>query len=210
MDKTFKTEVTNSFCTSIIIIEDHPLVQEGLVSYFEKTGKWRIIGTASNLENAKKLLSETESDILLIDIQLEDGLGLNLIPWLKANNKKIPVTAVYTAYDDFVHVSAAIAKDVNVYMCKRASVSELEKALFNALSGINYIDDSIQSKLEEIAGTLNMLTKREMEIFAMIKENLTNKQIAERLGISFRTVENILCCIYDKTGVKSRAELRDL
>ncbi|MCL2252077.1 MAG: response regulator transcription factor [Treponema sp.] len=210
MDKTIQKDFKNSVCASIIIVEDHPIVKEGLVSYFEKTGKWRITGTASSLENAKELLSETASDILLLDIQLEDGLGLNIIPWLQANNKKKPITAVYTSYDDFVYVSAAISKGVNVYMCKRRSVSELENALINALSGINYIDDCVQSKLDEVADILSLLSKREMEIFAMIKSGYPNKMIAERLGLSRRTVENILSCIYDKTGVKTRAELRDL
>jgi len=210
LDKTIQKDFKNSVCASIIIVEDHPIVKEGLVSYFEKTGKWRITGTASSLENAKELLSETASDILLLDIQLEDGLGLNIIPWLQANNKKKPITAVYTSYDDFVYVSAAISKGVNVYMCKRRSVSELENALINALSGINYIDDCVQSKLDEVADILSLLSKREMEIFAMIKSGYPNKMIAERLGLSRRTVENILSCIYDKTGVKTRAELRDL
>ena len=199
----------------LFIIEDHPVVQEGLISYFEKSGRWRITGTASGLESAKELLKRASADILLLDIQLEDGLGLNLIPWLKQqpperNDTAPPVFAVYTAYDDFVHVSAALSKDVQVYMCKRRSLRELEQALVNALNGEKYIDDTVQMKLEYIADITGALTKREKEIFSLVKNGLSNKKIAVYLGINVRTVENILSCIYDKTDVHSRAELLEL
>lgn len=199
----------------IFIIEDHPAVQEGLISYFEKSCGWRVTGTASGLENAKEKLTQTAADILLLDIELEDGLGLNLIPWLKqqVSEKKasaLPVIAVYTAYDDFVHVSAALSKDVQVYMCKRRSLSELEQALLKALNGEKYIDDTVQMRLEYITDVTSALTKREKEIFSLVKSGLSNKKIAVYLGINVRTVENILSCIYDKTGVHSRTELLEL
>jgi len=202
---------------SIIIVEDHPAVQEGLVSYFERTGKWRITGTASNLDQAKELLTKNTADILLLDIQLENELGLNLIPWLKQKEKsshaepcKIPIIAVYTAYDDYVHVSAALGKGVQVYMCKRRSLIELEKALENALNSENYIDKSIQTKLEIITGIKETLTRREKEIFSLVKNGIANKQIAEQLGVNIRTVENFLSRIYKKHGVKSRQDLQAL
>lgn len=199
--------------SSIIIIEDHPVVQEGIISHFEKTGKWRITGTASNLENAKELLTANTADIILLDIQLENELGLNIIPWLKqqyGHNDTLPIFAVYSSYNDFVHVSAALSKGVRVYMCKHHKLIDLEKALYDALEGKTYIDDCVQSKLDTVADILSLLTKREKEIFAMVKSSLSNKEIAQRLDISHRTVENILSCIYDKVGVKSRQDLQRL
>jgi len=197
---------------SIVIIEDHPVMQEGLLSYFEKTGKWRVTGTAASLEKSKELLCANTPDVILLDIQLEDEPGLNIIPWLKnqRGHDSLPVIAVYTSYNDFVHASAALGRGVQVYMCKKHSVNDLEKALCGALNGKIYIDESVQSKLDSVAGILNILTKREAEIFAMVKSGCQNRQIAQRLNISHRTVENILCCIYDKTGVHSREKLRDL
>jgi len=95
-------------------------------------------------------------------------------------------------------------------MCKRRSLTELEKALENALNSENYIDNSVQTKLEIITGIKETLTRREKEIFSLVKNRIANKQIAEQLGVNIRTVENFLSRIYEKLGVKSRQDLQAL
>jgi len=200
---------------TIFIIEDHPLVMESLVSYFKDSGNWKILGKALSLAAAKKeiLKLTVKPDVLLLDIQLEDDWGLDIIPWLKKKSfykKKQFLIAVYTAFDDYGHVSAAMKLGVKAYITKTRSKQELEKAIFNALSGIVCIDENAQMKLNAVTNLLSMLTKREMEIFSLVKSGLSNKEIASQLGISFRTVENILSCVYDKTGIDSRKELEKL
>jgi len=211
----------------IIIIEDHPVMRGGLVSYFTGTRRWNVMGAVSNIENAKILLSSpysrhnaansqnqnTDVDLLLIDIQLENEWGLDIIPWLKEKSSagiKTPVTAVYSAFDDFSHVSAAISLGIQGYICKRRGERELENALFKILEGETFIDDCVQAKLDTNANLISLLTKRESEILTLVKSNISNSRIASQLGISQRTVENILSCIYDKTGISSRYELQML
>ncbi|MCL2238298.1 MAG: response regulator, partial [Treponema sp.] len=120
---------------SIIIIEDHPVMRGGLVSYFTGTRRWKVLGAVSNIEDAKTLISSPYSkskakvDLLLIDIQLENGWGLDIIPWLKTQTEKgfqIPVMAVYSSYDDYAHVSAAIGMGVQGYVSKHRTERELE------------------------------------------------------------------------------------
>jgi DNA-binding NarL/FixJ family response regulator len=198
---------------SIVIIEDHPIVRDGLVAYLERTGCFKVSGAASSLDDAKKLLSKEMPNILLLDIQLEDGLGLHIIPWLRNNikqNEKLPIIAVYSTFDDFVHVSAALGLGVMVYVNKRRSAGELEQALLQALEGKKYIDDTVDIKLDIISDIFNLLTKREAQILIMVNSGLSNKQIASELGIKVRTVQNIIYCIYDKTGIRSRQELQKL
>jgi len=204
----------------MLIIEDHPVMREGLACYFSETNRWQVTGKAANLDEAKSLLSDVMPDLLLLDIQLDDGWGIDIIPWLRKQKSagetasgdfnNIPVMAVYSAFDDYAHVSAAIGAGVNVYICKRQNERELEEALVKALNGETFIDVCAQSKLQTVADLCSLLTKREAEILTMVKEGLSNKEIANKLGISYRTVENILCCVYDKTGVKSRIELYKL
>jgi len=191
---------------SIFFIEDHPVVCDGLVTYFNGTGRWHVSGSAFNLIDAKTLLTHASADVLLLDIQLENSWGLDIIPWLKTK----PILAVYSAFDDFIHVNAALGMGVQVYICKRRSAIELEQALLKALDGETCIDDTIQIKLDTVANVINLLTRREAEILTMVKNGLSNKDIAANLGISYRTVENILSCVYDKTGIKSRLELQKL
>jgi DNA-binding NarL/FixJ family response regulator len=204
----------------LVIVEDHPVMREGLASYFTETGRWQVVGTASTLAGAKELLSGVQADVALLDIQLEDGWGLDVIPWLVlqatlaehtrlvAQNR--PVIAVYSSFDDYAHVSAALGMGVRAYVCKRRNEQELENALQKALCGAVYVDEAAQVKLNNETDLARLLTKRETEIFSLVKSGLTNRQIASRLGISHRTVENILCCVYDKTGIKTRLELQKM
>ena len=194
----------------IIIIGDHPIMLEGLAAFFVKTGRWNVKGTAASLEEAKKLLAVTHADIVLIDIQLEDGWGLDIIPWYekeKPNDAK-PVMAVYSSYDDCAHVRTAVSLGVQAYITKRRSDKELENALLKALAGEKYIDEAAHYNLAGSNSKLILLTKREMEMLTLAKQKKSNKEIAAELGISYRTVENTLSCVYDKTGVNSRYELQ--
>jgi len=193
----------------LLIIEDHPIMREGIASYFEKTGRWQISGKASSIDEAKKIFLSEKIDVALIDIQLDDGWGTDIIPWLKEINQT-PTLAVYSAFDDYSHVSAALGMGVQVYISKRRDEKELEDALLDALNGKTVIDEMVQTKLKTVAELCSVLTKREREILTMVKSDVTNREIAEKLGINLRTVENILSCVYDKTGVRSRAELQKL
>ena len=209
---------------NIIIIEDHPVMRQGLAVWFTQTGRWYVEGTASTLAEAKDVLSQITADVLLLDIQLEDGWGLDIIPWLVKQDclvnqdnlaasgakPEIPLTAVYSAFDDYAHVSAAMSLGVRAYITKRRSETELEAALLQALSGTIYIDEVAQTKLGNVTNLLSLLTRREAEILSLVKSGLSNKQIAARLNISRRTVENILSCVYDKTGIRSRIKLEKL
>ena len=204
----------------IIIIEDHPVMREGLAAWFAKTGRWQVEGTASTLAEAKELLTAINADIILLDIQLEDGWDLDIIPWLEKQtgpSEKVqpvqhpgPVMAVYSVFDDYAHVSAALGLGVRAYVCKRRTEQELEEALQTALSGGLCIDDSARKRLLNVTDLISLLTKREAEILTLVKSGLPNKEIAARLGLSRRTVENILSCVYDKTGIRSRRELERL
>jgi RNA polymerase sigma factor (sigma-70 family) len=189
-------------------------MRKGLADYFEGTGRWRVLGSASNIEEAKPFLSAPASDgtpvdILLLDIQLETGWGLDIIPWLRRQNRKqFPYIVIYSAYNDYAHVSAAFSMGIKGYVSKNRSEEELETALETVLQGDLYTDKTVERELAAVTDALSLLTKREGEILTLVKAGLSNKRIAEQLGISRRTVENILSCVYDKTGISSRMELR--
>ena len=206
--------------TSIIIIEDHPIVRNGLSVFLSATGRWKIMGTAASIAEARELLTAVQADIVLLDIQLEDGWGLDIIPWLVTQSERVlaetqktcslPLFAVYSAFDDYAHVRAALSMGVKAYVTKRRGEQELEDALLQALDGTPYIDAAAQQNLQTITDLCSLLTKRETEILNLVKHGLSNKEISSQLGISRRTVENILSCVYDKTGICSRLELERL
>jgi NarL family two-component system response regulator LiaR len=199
------------FMPGVVIIEDHPLMRNGLAAYFAGTGRWRVLGSAQDAESARPLLSAPEAmpDILIVDIQLGNGWGLDIIPWLRKRGA-VPPVVVYSAFTGYAHVNTAFGMGVRGYVSKNRSGAELEAALEAVLRGEIYTDAEVERELAAVDDTLALLTKREGEILTLVRTGLSNKTIAERLGIKCRTVENILSCIYDKTGIHSRLELQKL
>jgi len=132
------------------------------------------------------------------------------VPHFSAALHAMPLMAVYSAFEDYAHVSAALSLGVKAYITKRRSEQELEAALLKALDGSIIIDEAARIKLDNAVNVISLLTKREAELLNLVKKGLSNIQIANQLGISRRTVENILSCVYDKTDIKSRLELERL
>jgi len=188
-------------------------MRDALADSLSGTGRWRITGKASSLASAKELLTRPgiRPDIMLLDIRLEDGWGLDIIPWYaKQKGGRVPHVAVYSAFDDYAHVSAALSLGVRAYVHKRRNERELESVLLKVLNGEFHIDEIVQARHQLVTDIFSLLTKREAEILSLVKDGLSNKQIAAALGRSHRTVENIISCIYDKTGIRSRVELERL
>jgi two-component system NarL family response regulator len=196
---------------TIFIMEDHPIVSESLASFFDETGRWNVLGTSSTLAEAKqKIPPLINIDVLLMDILLPDGWGLDIVPWLKNLNKKVPLLAVFTAFDDYSYVSTALNLGVTVYLTKLRNKEILENAIINAFDGIVCIDEDAQRKINKIASLTDMLTKRETEILINVKKGLSNEEIAANLSINVRTVSNIISCILDKTGIENRRKLEKI
>ncbi|MCL2245479.1 MAG: response regulator transcription factor [Treponema sp.] len=193
---------------TIFIMEDHPIVSESLASFFNDTGRWNVLGTSSTLSGAKEIIPQLKDiDVLIMDILLPDGWGLDIIPWLKNQNYKLPLLSVYTAFDDYSYVSTALSLGVMVYLAKLRNKEKLENAIISAFDGIVCIDEDAQRKINKITSLTDMLTNRESEILINVKKGLTNEEIAVNLGINPRTVANIISCILDKTGIKNRRML---
>jgi DNA-binding NarL/FixJ family response regulator len=204
---------------SIVILEDHPVMRKGLAAWFAGTGRWQVLGIAADLAEARELFSEIAAlpDIMLLDIRLnspdgaaEDAAGFDIIPWLRDRFGKTPPVVVYTQFDDYAHVNAAMGFGVLGYVCKYRSEEELETVLRAALRGEASIDKAVEPVLKNAAETQKVLTRREAEILAHIRDGRSNKRIAAALGISLRTVENFLSRIYCKTGIVSRSDLQKL
>jgi NarL family two-component system response regulator LiaR len=194
---------------SIVIIEDHPVMRKGLAAYFAGTGRWQVLGVAANLEDARQQLSSNSAlDIVLLDLQLGKEWGLDIIRWLDTRSApKHPAVAVYSAFDDYTNITTAYSMGARGYICKDRSEAELETALFAILATGTFIDETLRDELADVTGKLDCFTKRETEILMLVKKSVSNKRIAETLGLNHRTVDNILSCIYDKTGAKSRLDL---
>jgi NarL family two-component system response regulator LiaR len=195
---------------SIFIIEDEPVIRKALAGYFAGTGCWLVYGSASSLKAAQTLLAGAAKpvDVVLPDIKLETEWGLDIIPWLKSQNAgaPVPAVAVYTSFSDLAHVNAALSLGVRGYIIKKRDEAELEAALEAMLKEGEWVDGEAERPSAPPGSRLNILTKRESEVLSLIKAGLANREIAARLGITTKTVQNIASCVKEKLYITSFRE----
>jgi DNA-binding NarL/FixJ family response regulator len=216
--KNKKTDDKTKDKKSIVIVEDHPVMRKSLASWFAETGRWKVLGAAANLGEAAALFRPLSAepaggaaDIVVLDIQLDGAWGLELIPRLKERlGEAAPPCVVYSAFDDWAHVGAALNAGARGYVSKKSDEAELERALRAVLAGEEYVEKSLMEHLGRITGMVERLTRRETEVWNLAREGLSSRRIGACLGISPRTVDNILSIIYDKTGIRNRRELMKL
>ena len=121
-----------------------------------------------------------------------------------------PPVLVYSAYNDYAHINAALRSGVRSYICKSQRVEDLLEAMNDVASGKTAFPSSLIQHLTEVSSLTLSLTRREREVFTMVQRGFSNKEIADRMGVAVRTIENNLSILYDKTGVKNRRELEKL
>jgi DNA-binding NarL/FixJ family response regulator len=196
---------------TLALIDDHAMMRRGLGSYFTQTGRWQVLGEAASLEEAavlfKHLAPGSLPEVVLLDIDLNGAWGLDLIPQLREWYGKKPPVIIYSVYNDYGHVKAAIRSEASGYVCKSQSEKELEAAMVTVIQGgISYAEHLIV-ELDAVSDILYCLTKRERQIFELVQRFYSNRRIAAELNVSLRTIQNNLSNIYDKTGISSREEL---
>jgi NarL family two-component system response regulator LiaR len=194
------------------LIDDHPLAINGIGAWLSNTGRFTIVGAAGNLAEAEALLKKLNPlpDIIILDVSLGTEDGLNFIPMLKeiAAERKVlhaPKVLVCSMYEDPFLIHRTMVAGADAYVAKSEELSEIINAIDAILARETYLNAKYPRLTEE--NPWKKLTSRENEIAFLVKQSFSNKQIAKKLGINERTVENHLSRIYDKTGIDSRAEL---
>jgi NarL family two-component system response regulator LiaR len=200
--------------TTIVLIDDHPLATNGIGAWLNGTGRFTVSGAAKNLAEAARLMEKLEKppEIIILDISLGAEDGLDFIPALKKicakRNVPMPGILVCSMYEDPFLVQRSINEGARAYVSKSAEPEEILTAIDTMLKGGVYVNPKYKKRLTEHKWSI--LTRRENEIVTFVRQNMNNKQIAKRLHITIRTVENHLSRIYIKTSTASRAELQEL
>jgi DNA-binding NarL/FixJ family response regulator len=205
--------MTSETVHSIVLIDDHPLAVNGIGAWLTSTGRFTIAGYAGTLAEAEHLLETFNPlpDIIILDVSLGTDDGLKFIPTLKeiAAKKNIPCPKVLVCsmYEDPFLIQRAVDSGADAYVAKSEELSEIISAIDAILAGKTYIHPKYHILSDK--NPWEKLTARENEIASFVKQSFSNKQIAEKLGISERTVENHLSHMYEKIGISSRADLFD-
>jgi DNA-binding NarL/FixJ family response regulator len=195
----------------IVIADDHEVVRAGLKSMLAGTDI-KIVAEASSGEQAIKLALKHHPDVVLLDIRMPDGDGLNALGRIKLERPEMPVMILST-YDNPTYVARAVALGANGYFLKGAPKAKLIEGIRTAASGQN---TWTREELRRVTGALATprltadvevpLTQRESEVLRQLALGLTNKEIAHTLHISYETVKEHVQHILRKIGVSDRTQ----
>jgi len=197
----------------VLLIDDHPMLNAGVVSILEQTGIFNVCGQAQSLKEAISYIEKAKTlpSLVILDMLLGEDNGLDFLPILenfcKNKNVQKPPVLVCSALGDAFKIQTSLKLGAAGFLSKTGGKDELLKAIDTILSGKVYISDKVDIKLKENSSVYTKFSKREITVIYLIKLNKSNKQIADALSISLRTVENYISKIYFKTGFSSREEI---
>lgn len=196
----------------VMIADDHSLIREGLKQLLEFDGSIEIVGEASNGEECLVKLNECNPEVLLLDINMPEKNGIEVLEQMKANDSKIKVL-ILTVHNEMDYLIKAVDIGVDGYILKDSESSELKKAIRAVRDGENYIQPSLipamNSQLlnrDTDQDKITLLTNRELEVLVQVANGMFNKEIATNLNISERTVKNHISNIFKKIDVSDRTQ----
>jgi two-component system, NarL family, nitrate/nitrite response regulator NarL len=175
----------------IIIVDDHPMVLEGMKAMMSQLSFIELMGTAANAFEAMDLLKIKNTDIAIVDINLPDISGIELTAKIKKEFPKVKVLAMST-FKERSYISQMVHNGASGYLVKSASKEEIENAILTAYEGKLYLSLDLNSlQLDKPSlSDIPILSSREKEVLQLIADGLTNPQIAKKLFISLHTVDS--------------------
>jgi DNA-binding NarL/FixJ family response regulator len=200
---------------SILLVDDHPIVLEGLKQLIEQQSDLIVCGELADGRATLQTVDRLRPDLAIIDISLKAVNGLDVIKALKAEHPDLPVLAL-SMHDETLYAERAVRAGANGYVMKQEATKNLLNAVRQLLSGGMYLSDNVTAKLlSRIAVTkagakrsvLEELSDRELEVFQLIGQGAGTRRIAEMLRLSIKTIESHRENIKRKLKLQDAAEL---
>jgi len=210
-----KQDKTNEKKIQVLIVDDHPVVQDRLTTIINHEPDMNVCGEADDAHQALKAATELKPDVVIVDISLKSSDGIELTKSIKAGHPKLSVI-VLSVHDESVYAERALLAGAKAYLMKDAVSENIVTAIRTVLSGEIYVSSTISKKfLHKIAGDKAGMTKtpietlsdREFEIFRLIAEGHKASQIAKNLHLSVKTVETYRGRLKEKLNLDSASEL---
>lgn len=196
----------------VMMSDDHQMVREGIKALLEIDGDIKIVAQANDGMECLRVLEETKPDVLLLDINMPKLDGLSVLETVKRNKPNVRVI-ILTIHNEADYLLNAYEKGADGYVLKDSGCDILKEAIHVVTRGEQYIEPILMPKLRErlenkksLSGKEERLSKREFEILKLVAVGMYNKEIADVLSISEKTVKNHMSSIFRKIKVSDRTQ----
>jgi len=194
----------------VIIVDDHPMVREGIKNSLKEFAGITVPGEAENGSELFKKLQKESFDIILLDLSLSGILSFDILEELKIKNIPTPVL-VFSVYPEKDYALRVLRAGAKGYIHKQSNVAEIAGAIKKVASGKKYMSDTVQELLlsEDKKGILphQQLSDRELEVMLYIYSGMSNKRMGAQLHISEKTISTYRTRLFTKMGFSNDAEL---
>jgi DNA-binding NarL/FixJ family response regulator len=199
----------------IFLVEDHPIFRKGLAEILNSQKNMLVCGEAEDAIQALDGIRETKPDFIIVDVSLKDSSGIELIKDIRLRHPNVLILTL-SMHDETIYAERALRSGAKGYLMKQEAPETVVKAVYHILNGNIYVSDRIATRMfnKLIDGQANsenspvdLLTDRELEVFQLIGHGLGTRQIAQKLHVSVKTIENHRAHIKEKLNLNSAIEL---
>jgi DNA-binding NarL/FixJ family response regulator len=198
----------------ILLVDDHPLVREGLANLILQQPDMEVCGEAASEPEALQLIGSTRPAVAVVDISLENGSGLELIKSIKAMHSGVAVLAL-SMHDESLYAERALRAGARGYLMKREAAKKVIQGIRAVLGGQLFVSEKITAMMAERfvegrtaqSSPVAQLSDRELEVFQLLGRGQTTRQIADHLHVGFKTVQAYCARIKEKLQLANATEL---
>ena len=191
----------------VLIVDDHPIVREGVTAVLDRERDIDVVGAADTVGEGLRLAAKFHPDVILLDLKLPDADAVDGVTSFAGKGRGV---VVFTAHDTDDDVFRAIRGGARGYLLKGSAAAEIARAIRQVHAGESYLSPRIAAKLvkevTEPRRRTGLLSARERGVLRLVAAGLSNRQIAEALSISERTVKFHGTAIFNKLGAENRAQ----
>lgn len=200
---------------TVFIVDDHPIVRQGLAQLIDQEDDLVVCGEAADVSEARAALPELEPDVVILDLSLRDSDGLELIKDIRSRYRQLPVL-VLSMHDESIYAERLLSAGANGYIMKQAAADQLLRAVRRVLAGGIYVSEQVgASMVERFAATgkrqdanpIDRLSNRELQVLNLIGRGRTTREVAEVLNLSVKTVESHRQRIKKKLNLQTSPQL---
>ena len=200
----------------VIVVEDYPVVSDGLRQLIDKQADLACVGIADNTSDAKRLVEQCKPDLMLLDLRLKGGDALDLIKTLRVEHPEMKVL-VLSGYDELIFAERALRAGASGYIMKENATDDVLRAVRKVLAGELYFSErvaaavvqrTLREKPSRPRAGVEMLSDREMQVFQLLGASYSAREIADQFHLSKKTIETHFEKIKHKLSLHNAAELR--